>query len=166
MWLQSVDALTDVLLSSEQYMQVQDQPAQMWNPAQAALQKIPPMQMPMKQQPFYMAAQDPLKLYEQQLQAPAQPQLSNMDKKMKYPDFYWETPYRMGDGLTVMADRMKRPPPGGVCAEQEAPAGPRGPPFEVSGRLDGERGDSVLSCFSCSVCVDQALKTDVGVGQR
>ena len=32
-----------------QYMQVQDQPAQMWNQAQAALQKISPMQMSMKQ---------------------------------------------------------------------------------------------------------------------
>uniref|UniRef100_A0A8D0ASK2 Nonsense-mediated mRNA decay factor n=1 Tax=Sander lucioperca TaxID=283035 RepID=A0A8D0ASK2_SANLU len=116
----------------QQYMQVQDQPAQMWNQAQAALQKIPPMQMSMKQpqqqQPFYMAAQDPLKLYEHQLQ-------SNMDKKIKYPnvkmqDFYWEPSYRMGEGLAVMADRMKRPPPGGICPEQDGPAGPRGPPFE------------------------------------
>uniref|UniRef100_A0AAQ5ZPF0 Nonsense-mediated mRNA decay factor n=1 Tax=Amphiprion ocellaris TaxID=80972 RepID=A0AAQ5ZPF0_AMPOC len=125
----------------QQYMQVQDQPAQMWNQAQAALQKIPTMQMSMKQpqqqqqqqqQAFYMAAQDPLKLYEHQLQPPAQPQLSNMDKKLKYPDvkmqdFYWEPSYRMGDGLAVMADRMKRPPPGGMCSEQD---GPRGPPFE------------------------------------
>jgi len=112
---------------SEQYMQVQDQPAQMWTQAQAALQKLPPMQMSMKQQQtFYMAAQDPLKLYEHQLQPP------NMDKKMKYPDFHWEPPYRMGDGLAMMAERMKRPPPGGLCAEQEGPGGPRGPPFEVS----------------------------------
>uniref|UniRef100_A0A3Q1HBC5 Nonsense-mediated mRNA decay factor n=1 Tax=Acanthochromis polyacanthus TaxID=80966 RepID=A0A3Q1HBC5_9TELE len=129
---------------SEQYMQVQDQPAQMWNQAQAALQKIPTLQMSMKQpqqqqqqQAFYMAAQDPLKLYEHQLQSPAQPQLSNMDKKLKYPDvkmqdFYWEPSYRMGDGLAVMADRMKRPLPGGMCSEQDGPAGPRGQPFEVS----------------------------------
>ncbi|KAM4551909.1 nonsense-mediated mRNA decay factor SMG7 isoform 2-T2 [Odontesthes bonariensis] len=114
-----------------QYMQVQDQPAQMWTQAQAALQKLPPMQMSMKQQQqaFYMAAQDPLKLYEHQLQPP------NMDKKMKYPDikmqdFHWEPPYRMGDGLAMMAERMKRPPPGGICAEQEVPVGSRGPPFE------------------------------------
>lgn len=125
-----------------QYMQVQDQPAQMWNQAQAALQKISPMQMSMKQpqqpqqqQAFYMAAQDPLKLYEHQLQP--QQQLSNMDKKMKYPnvkmqDFYWEPSYRIGDGLAVMADRMKRPPPGGICPEQDPSSGPRGPPFEVS----------------------------------
>ncbi|TKS79268.1 Protein SMG7 EST1-like protein C SMG-7 -like protein [Collichthys lucidus] len=113
------------------------QPAQMWNQAQAALQKISPMQMSMKQpqqQAFYMAAQDPLKLYEQ-LQASAQPPLPNMDKKMKYPnvkvsDYYWEPSYRIGDGLAVMADRMKRPPPGGICPEQDPSAGPRGPPFE------------------------------------
>ncbi|KAI3374401.1 hypothetical protein L3Q82_005968 [Scortum barcoo] len=126
----------------QQYMQVQDQPAQMWNQAQASLQKMSPMQMSMKQpqqqqqQAFYMAAQDPLKLYEHQLQPPSQPQISNMDKKIKYPsvpkmqDFYWEPSYRLGDGLAVMADRMKRPPPGGICPEQDPSAGPRGPPFE------------------------------------
>lgn len=108
-------------------MQVQDQPAQMWNQAQVALQK---MQMPMKQQQaFYMATQDPLKLYEHQLQPPTQPQLSNMDKKIKYPDvkmqdFYWEPSYRM-------PDRMKRSPPGGICSDQDA-SRPRGAPFEVS----------------------------------
>uniref|UniRef100_A0A3Q3ECX6 Nonsense-mediated mRNA decay factor n=1 Tax=Labrus bergylta TaxID=56723 RepID=A0A3Q3ECX6_9LABR len=112
------------------------QPAQMWNQAQAALQKIPSLQMSMKQpqqqqqqQAFYMAAQDPLKLYEHQLQPPS------MDKKIKYPnvkmqDFYWEPSYRLGEGLAVMADRMKRPPPGGICPEQDPSAGPRGPPFE------------------------------------
>uniref|UniRef100_A0A3P8SEK5 Nonsense-mediated mRNA decay factor n=1 Tax=Amphiprion percula TaxID=161767 RepID=A0A3P8SEK5_AMPPE len=141
----------------QQYMQVQDQPAQMWNQAQAALQKIPTMQMSMKQpqqqqqqqqqQAFYMAAQDPLKLYEHQLQPPAQPQLSNMDKKLKYPDvkmqdFYWEPSYRMGDGLAVMADRMKRPPPSGMCSEQD---GPRGPPFELPNQTRMESGPEVVS---------------------
>uniref|UniRef100_A0A4W6CH11 Nonsense-mediated mRNA decay factor n=1 Tax=Lates calcarifer TaxID=8187 RepID=A0A4W6CH11_LATCA len=110
----------------QQYM---DQPAQMWNQAQA------PQPQQQQQQAFFMAAQDPLKLYEHQLQPPAQPQLSNMDKKLKYPDvkmqdFYWEPSYRMGDSLAVMADRMKRPPPGGICSEQDASTGPRGPPFE------------------------------------
>ncbi|XP_029970452.1 nonsense-mediated mRNA decay factor SMG7 isoform X2 [Salarias fasciatus] len=128
----------------QQYMQVQEQPAQMWTQAQAALQKISPLQMSLKQPQqqqqqqqqaaFYMAAQDPLKLYEHQLPAQQQ-QLSNADKKMKYPDvkmsdFYWEPPYRLGDGPPLMADRMKRPPPGALCSEQEAPVGPRGPPFE------------------------------------
>uniref|UniRef100_A0A8D3DVQ4 Nonsense-mediated mRNA decay factor n=1 Tax=Scophthalmus maximus TaxID=52904 RepID=A0A8D3DVQ4_SCOMX len=110
----------------QQYMQVQDQqPAQMWTQAQAALQKMSPMQMSLKQPQttFYLAPQDPLKLYEHQLQT--QTQLSNVDKKIKYPDvkmqdFYWDPSYRMGDGLSVMADRMKRP-------DQDVP---RGPPFE------------------------------------
>ncbi|XP_036939805.1 protein SMG7 isoform X3 [Acanthopagrus latus] len=139
----------------QQYMQVQDQPAQMWNQAQAALQKISPMQMSMKQpqqpqqqQAFYMAAQDPLKLYEHQLQP--QQQLSNMDKKMKYPnvkmqDFYWEPSYRIGDGLAVMADRMKRPPPGGICPEQDPSSGPRGPPFELPNQTRMESGPEVVS---------------------
>ncbi|XP_030257531.1 nonsense-mediated mRNA decay factor SMG7 isoform X3 [Sparus aurata] len=136
----------------QQYMQVQDQPAQMWSQAQAALQKISPMQMSMKQpqqqQAFYMAAQDPLKLYEHQLQP--QQQLSNMDKKMKYPnvkmqDFYWEPSYRIGDGLAVMADRMKRPPPGGICPEQDPSSGPRGPPFELPNQTRMESGPEVVS---------------------
>uniref|UniRef100_A0AAX7TQJ8 Nonsense-mediated mRNA decay factor n=1 Tax=Astatotilapia calliptera TaxID=8154 RepID=A0AAX7TQJ8_ASTCA len=122
----------------QQYMQVQEQSSHMWNQAQAALQKVSPMQMPIKQpqqqkqqqQAFYMAAQDPLKMYEHQLQSSAQ--VSSMDKKMKYPDvklqdFYWDSSYRIGDSLAVLADRMKRPSPGGICSEQD---GPRGPPFE------------------------------------
>ncbi|XP_060901484.1 nonsense-mediated mRNA decay factor SMG7 isoform X3 [Labrus mixtus] len=135
----------------QQYMQVQDQPAQMWNQAQAALQKIPSLQMSMKQpqqqqqQAFYMAAQDPLKLYEHQLQPPS------MDKKIKYPnvkmqDFYWEPSYRLGEGLAVMADRMKRPPPGGICPEQDPSAGPRGPPFEqLPNQTRMESGPEVVS---------------------
>ncbi|KAM3605296.1 uncharacterized protein V6R79_023635 [Siganus canaliculatus] len=125
----------------QQFMQVQEQPAQMWTQAQAALQKMSPLQMPLKQQQqqqqtFYMAPPDPLKLYEHQLQTPSQPQLAPVDKKIKYPnvkvqDFYWDPSYRLGDGLAVMADRMKRPPPGGLCPEQDPSAGPRGPPFEV-----------------------------------
>lgn len=118
-------------------MQVQDQPAQLWNQAPAALQKISPMQMPMKQPPqqqqaFYMASQDPLKLYEHQLQPPSQ---TPLDKKIKYPnvkmqDFYWEPSFRM-------SDRMKRPLPGGICPEQDPSGGPRGPPFEVSCPQEG-----------------------------
>ncbi|KAM6989392.1 nonsense-mediated mRNA decay factor SMG7 isoform 1-T1 [Tautogolabrus adspersus] len=133
----------------QQYMQVQDQPAQMWNQAQAALQKIPSLQMSMKQpqqqQAFFMAAQDPLKLYEHQLQPPS------MDKKIKYPnvkmqDFYWEPSYRLGEGLAVMADRMKRPPPGGICPEQDPSAGPRGPPFEqLPNQTRMESGPEVIS---------------------
>lgn len=118
-------------------MQVQEQPAQMWNQAQAALQKISPMQMmkqPSQNTPptFYMAPQEPLKMYEQQLQPPAQPPLAAIDKKMKFPnmkmqDFYWEPSYRMGD-------RMKR-----LCPE-DAPAGPRGLSFEVRSREGNKAG--------------------------
>ncbi|XP_045897763.1 protein SMG7-like, partial [Micropterus dolomieu] len=89
-----------------------------------------------------MAAQDPLKLYEHQLQPP------NMDKKIKYPnmqDFYWEPSYRIGDGLAVMADRIKRPPPGGICSEQDPSAGPRGPPFELPNQTRMENGPEVIS---------------------
>lgn len=120
-------------------MQVQDQPA-LWSQSQAALQKLSPLQMSMKQQQqFFMVDPDALKLYEQQLPGP-QPHISNMDKKMKFPDvkmqdFYWEPSYRMdrmGEGLALMAERMKRAPPAGMCAELEGPAGPRGPSFEVS----------------------------------
>nr|XP_046264049.1 protein SMG7 isoform X2 [Scatophagus argus] len=141
----------------QQYLQVQDQPAQLWNQAQAALQKISPMQVskqqpqqPQQQQAFYMAAQDPLKLYEHQLQPPGQPQLSSIDKKLKYPnvklqDFYWEPSYRIGDGLAVMADRMKRPPPGGICPDQDPSTGPRGPPFELPNQTRMESGPEVVS---------------------
>ncbi|XP_035988795.1 protein SMG7-like isoform X2 [Fundulus heteroclitus] len=122
----------------QQYMQ--EQPAAVWNQSQAALQKMSPLQMSMKQQQqpaFFLGAQDPLKLYEQQLQPPG-PQMSSMDKKMKFPDvkrqdFYWEPSYRMdrmGEGLAMMAERMKRPPPAGMCAEQDVPAGPRGATYE------------------------------------
>ncbi|CAJ1073101.1 nonsense-mediated mRNA decay factor SMG7 isoform X8 [Xyrichtys novacula] len=135
----------------QQYMQVQDQPAQMWTQAQAALQKIPSIQMSMKQsqqsqpqQTFYMAGQDPLKLYEHQLQTP------NMDKKIKFPnmkmqDFYWDPSYRGGEGLAVMADRMKRPPPGGLGPDQDPSAGPRGPLFELPNQTRMESGPEVVS---------------------
>lgn len=141
----------------QQYMQVQEQSTHMWNQAQAALQKVSPMQMPIKQpqqqkqqqqQAFYMAAQDPLKMYEHQLQSSAQ--VSSMDKKMKYPDvklqdFYWDSPYRIGDSLAVLADRMKRPSPGGICSEQDGPVGPRGPPFELPNQTRVDSGPEVIS---------------------
>lgn len=118
-------------------MQVQDQPAQMWNQAQAALSKIPPLQMSMKQtqhppQTFFM---DPLKLYEHQMASPGQPPLSSIEKKAKFPnakmhDFYWEPSYQMGDGPSVLSERMKSPV--AVCPKQDSSPGSRGPPFEVS----------------------------------
>lgn len=128
-----------MVVFSEQFMQVQDQPTKMWS--QAALQKMPPMQVSPKQQPpFFMPHQESLKLFE------PPPQLSSVDNKfsdVKMPDFPWE-PW--------MSDmRMKRPPPGVVCADQEALVGPRGPPFEVSCRgLGWEGGGAVTSCCSAS----------------
>lgn len=123
-----------------QFMQVQDQPAQMWNQAQAALSKISPQQMSMKQtqppqQTFYMAPPETLKLYEHQMASPGQPPLSNLEKKAKFPnvkmpDFYWEPSYQMGDSPAVLSDRMKSPV--AACPKQDSSAGPRGPPFEVS----------------------------------
>ncbi|XP_053185457.1 LOW QUALITY PROTEIN: nonsense-mediated mRNA decay factor SMG7 [Scomber japonicus] len=157
----------------QQYMQVQDQQTQLWS--QAALQKLPSLQLSLKQQQqqqsFYMAPQDPLKLYEHQLQGPAvpppphavpppphaqpppphaqpPPALASMEKKLKYPDvkvqdFYWEPSYRMGEGLAVM-DRMKRPG-GAMCSEQDAAAGPRGPPFELPNQARMEGVPEVVS---------------------
>uniref|UniRef100_A0A3P9Q277 Nonsense-mediated mRNA decay factor n=1 Tax=Poecilia reticulata TaxID=8081 RepID=A0A3P9Q277_POERE len=131
----------------QQFMQVQDQPA-MWSAPPAALQKLSPLQMSMKQQQFFMGAPDSLKLYEQQLPGP-QTHVSNMDKKMKFPDvkmqdFYWEPSYRMdrmGEGLALMAERMKRAPPAGMCVEPEGPAGPRGPAYELpsQSRMDSSQ---------------------------
>lgn len=133
----------------QQYMQVQEQPAAMWNQSQKMMSLKQPQQQ-QQQQAFFMGSQDPLKLYE--LQGPAQPHIS-MDKKMKFPDvkvpdFYWEPSYRMermGEGLAMMAERMKRPPPGGMCAEQEAPAGPRGAPFELPNQSRMESSQEVGS---------------------
>lgn len=149
-----VRKVSDFSSSPNQYMQVSEQAGQMWSQhqAQSAMQKMP-MQMPVKQsqqQPYYMPPQDPLKLFEHQLQSvPMQPPQSSqqqqhqqqptMDKKMKYPDvkmqdFYWEPPYRMGDNRSMMGERMgaKRPPVG-FCPDHENMS--RGPPFEVSGLL-------------------------------
>ncbi|KAM9845158.1 nonsense-mediated mRNA decay factor SMG7 isoform 2-T2 [Aulostomus maculatus] len=120
----------------QQYMQVQEQQPQMWSQAQAALQKMPPMQMPLKQQQtFFMSPQESLKLYEHQLQPP----LSTMDKKMKYPDvkmqdFYWEPSYR-----------VKRPLPGTIGSDQDAATGPRGLPFELPNQTRMDSGPEVVS---------------------
>lgn len=128
------------VLCHQQFVQVQDQPAQMWNQAQAALSKAPALPMSLKQtqhpqQAYFMAPQDPLKLYEPQMGSPGQPPLPNMDKKAKFPnvtmqDFYWEPSYQMGDGHAVLSERMRSPV--AVCPKQDPSAGPRGPPFEVS----------------------------------
>ncbi|XP_054623814.1 nonsense-mediated mRNA decay factor SMG7 isoform X3 [Dunckerocampus dactyliophorus] len=102
------------------FLQLQDQ--QMWSQNQAALQKIPAIPMSLKQQQFYLAPQDPVKVYDHQLA----PQTATMDKKMKFPP-YWDPSFRVGDGPAAMVDRIKRPQI--ACPEQDV-GGPRGPPFE------------------------------------
>lgn len=133
----------------------------MWNQAQAALSKAPPLQMALKQtqQPYFMAPQDPLKLYEPQMGSPGQGPLSSIEKKTKFPsvtmqDFYWEPAYQMGEGHSVLSERMKSPV--AVCPKAQDPSpGPRGPPFEVSwaaGSGGGREGVLLLllGFFSCS----------------
>ncbi|XP_056334117.1 nonsense-mediated mRNA decay factor SMG7 isoform X2 [Danio aesculapii] len=116
----------------QSYMQVPEQPGQMWNQhqTQPGMQKMP-MQMPVKQ-PFFMPTQDPMKLFEHPMSM--QPPQPSMDKKMKFPevkvqDFYWDPPYHMaGEGRSAMTDRMGKRQPGVFCSDQENM--PRGPPYE------------------------------------
>uniref|UniRef100_A0A8C2F3K5 Nonsense-mediated mRNA decay factor n=1 Tax=Cyprinus carpio TaxID=7962 RepID=A0A8C2F3K5_CYPCA len=124
----------DFILSLQSYMQVPEQPGQMWNQhqTQPTMQKMP-MQMPVKQ-PFFMPTQDPMKLFEHPMSM--QPPQPSMDKKMKFPevkmqDFYWEPSYHMGgEGRSGMGDRMGKRQPGVFCPDQENMS--RGPPYEVS----------------------------------
>ncbi|XP_059419432.1 nonsense-mediated mRNA decay factor SMG7 isoform X2 [Carassius carassius] len=116
----------------QSYMQVPEQPGQMWNQhqTQPTMQKMP-MQMPVKQ-PFFMPTQDPMKLFDHPMSM--QPPQPSMDKKMKFPevkmqDFYWEPSYHMGgEGRSGMGDRMSKRQPGVFCPDQENM--PRGPPYE------------------------------------
>ncbi|XP_052475147.1 nonsense-mediated mRNA decay factor SMG7 isoform X1 [Carassius gibelio] len=116
----------------QSYMQVPEQPGQMWNQhqTQPTMQKMP-MQIPVKQ-PFFMPSQDPMKLFEHPMSM--QPPQPSMDKKMKFPevkmqDFYWEPSYHMGgEGRSGMGDRMSKRQPGVFCPDQENM--PRGPPYE------------------------------------
>ncbi|KAJ8274536.1 hypothetical protein COCON_G00091610 [Conger conger] len=125
----------------QQYMQVPEQSAQLWNQHQTAasgVQKMP-MQMPVKQ-PFFMPPQDPLKLFEHpHSQVPLQaPPTANMDKKMKFPevkvqDFYWDPPYRMTDSRSMMghqmaSERLVKRQPGVFCPGQDSSQ--RGPSYE------------------------------------
>ncbi|KAI5103912.1 protein SMG7 isoform X1, partial [Silurus meridionalis] len=116
------------------YMPVSEQAGQMWSQHQAPA-SIPKMPMPVKP-PFFMPAQDHMKLFEHSMPPPAvsmQPPQPSMDKKMnfqemKMQDFYWEPPYRMTENRSSMGDRMGKHQPGVFCAEQENT--PRGPPYE------------------------------------
>ncbi|XP_027550546.1 protein SMG7 isoform X6 [Neopelma chrysocephalum] len=94
-----------------QYPQT-DSSKQLWNPpqVQGSLGKI----MPVKQ-PYYLQAQDPLKLFEQSLQPPVMQQ-QPLEKKMKpfpmepynqnpsevkVPEYYWDSSYGMADNRVV-----------------------------------------------------------------
>nr|XP_009937869.1 PREDICTED: protein SMG7 isoform X2 [Opisthocomus hoazin] len=98
----------------QQYPQT-DSSKQLWNPpqVQGSLGKI----MPVKQ-PYYLQAQDPLKLFEQSLQPPVMQQ-QPLEKKMKpfpmepynqnpsevkVPEYYWDSSYGMADNR-VMAQQ-------------------------------------------------------------
>lgn len=121
-----------------QYIQVSEPSGQLWN--QHQLQpSFRKMQIPVKQ-PFFMPAQDPLKLFENPLQpVPLQPpQTSSLDKKMTFPDpvkdFYWESAYRMTDNQSMMShqvagDRPIKRQAGVFCPDQDN--GSRIPSFEV-----------------------------------
>ncbi|XP_043346996.1 protein SMG7 isoform X5 [Dermochelys coriacea] len=118
----------------QQYPQA-DSSKHLWNPpqVQGPLGKI----MPVKQ-PYYLQAQDPLKLFEQSLQPPVMQQ-QPLEKKMKpfpmepynhnpsevkMPEFYWDSSYGMADNRVVMAqqanmDRRGKRPQGIFRPEQD-----------------------------------------------
>ncbi|KAJ8270243.1 hypothetical protein GJAV_G00112040 [Gymnothorax javanicus] len=140
----------------QQYMQVSEQSAQMWNQHQnpaAGVQKMP-MQMPVKQ-PFFMPQQDPLKLFDHPLPPVALqgPPSTTMDKKMKFPevkvqDFYWDPPYRMTDNRPMMGhqmggERLVKRQPGVYCPGQDS--NPRGPSFELPNQSRLERAPEQTS---------------------
>ncbi|XP_061653350.1 nonsense-mediated mRNA decay factor SMG7 isoform X1 [Phyllopteryx taeniolatus] len=96
------------------------QDPQLWSPSQALLQKLPASVhiQSLKPQAFYLAPQDAIKVYEQQM---APPHASTVDKKMKFPPYWDPSSFRPTD------DRMKRPPP-----PEQDPTGPRGRTFDDS----------------------------------
>ncbi|KAM7162140.1 nonsense-mediated mRNA decay factor SMG7 isoform 2-T3 [Macrochelys suwanniensis] len=118
----------------QQYPQA-DSSKHLWNPpqVQGPLGKI----MPVKQ-PYYLRAQDPLKLFEQSLQPPVMQQ-QPLEKKMKpfpmepynhnpsevkMPEFYWDSSYGIADNRVVMAqqanmDRRGKRPQGVFRPEQD-----------------------------------------------
>ncbi|XP_015491152.1 protein SMG7 isoform X8 [Parus major] len=117
----------------QQYPQT-DSSKQLWNPpqVQGSLGKI----MSVKQ-PYYLQAQDPLKLFEQSLQPPVMQQ-QPLEKKMKpfpmepynqnpsevkVPEYYWDSSYGMTDNrvITQQSNMDRRGKRQGVfCSEQDA----------------------------------------------
>ncbi|KAM4895843.1 nonsense-mediated mRNA decay factor SMG7 isoform 3-T4 [Sylvia borin] len=117
----------------QQYPQT-DSSKQLWNPpqVQGSLGKI----MSVKQ-PYYLQAQDPLKLFEQSLQPPVMQQ-QPLEKKMKpfpmepynqnpsevkVPEYYWDSSYGMSDNrvMTQQSNMDRRGKRQGVFhSEQDA----------------------------------------------
>uniref|UniRef100_A0A4W4EDL0 Nonsense-mediated mRNA decay factor n=1 Tax=Electrophorus electricus TaxID=8005 RepID=A0A4W4EDL0_ELEEL len=125
------------------YMPVSEPAGQMWSQHHAP-PSMPKMPMPVKQ-PFFMSGPDHMKLFDHSMPTavPMQAPQATMDKKLNFPevkmqDFYWEAPYRMGEGRGGMNERMAKHQPAVFCPDQETT--PRGPPYELSNqsRLDSE----------------------------
>ncbi|KAK2860993.1 hypothetical protein Q7C36_005159 [Tachysurus vachellii] len=131
----------------QSYMPVSEQAGQMWSQHQApsSMSKMP---MSVKQ-PFFMPAQDHMKLFEHPIPPTMslQPPQPSMDKKMnfqevKMPDFFWDPPYRMTENRGSLADRMGKHQPGVFCPEQENT--PRAPSYELSSQSRLDSGSEVM----------------------
>ncbi|XP_027012748.2 nonsense-mediated mRNA decay factor SMG7 isoform X3 [Tachysurus fulvidraco] len=131
----------------QSYMPVSEQAGQMWSQHQApsSMSKMP---MTVKQ-PFFMPAQDHMKLFEHPIPPTMslQPPQPSMEKKMnfqevKMPDFFWDPPYRMTENRGSLADRMGKHQPGVFCPEQENT--PRAPPYELSSQSRLDSGSEVM----------------------
>uniref|UniRef100_A0A8C5X7C7 Nonsense-mediated mRNA decay factor n=1 Tax=Malurus cyaneus samueli TaxID=2593467 RepID=A0A8C5X7C7_9PASS len=154
----------------QQYPQT-DSSKQLWNPpqVQGSLGKI----MPVKQ-PYYLQAQDPLKLFEQSLQPPVMQQ-QPLEKKMKpfpmepynqnpsevkVPEYYWDSSYGMTDNRVMaqqsnMDRRGKRQ--GVFRSEQDAVSRMT---FEVRSVLQVGKTEALVFLTSCEVSVFQESQSD------
>ncbi|XP_076828425.1 nonsense-mediated mRNA decay factor SMG7 isoform X3 [Brachyhypopomus gauderio] len=124
------------------YMPVSEPSGQMWSHHQAP-PSIP--KMPMPKQSFFMSGPDHMKLFDHSMPTAVSVQAPQaaMDKKLNFPevkmqDFYWEAPYRMGEGRGGVGERMSKHQSGVFCPDQDST--PRGPAYELSSqsRLDSE----------------------------
>ncbi|XP_076828423.1 nonsense-mediated mRNA decay factor SMG7 isoform X1 [Brachyhypopomus gauderio] len=114
------------------YMPVSEPSGQMWSHHQAP-PSIP--KMPMPKQSFFMSGPDHMKLFDHSMPTAVSVQAPQaaMDKKLNFPevkmqDFYWEAPYRMGEGRGGVGERMSKHQSGVFCPDQDST--PRGPAYE------------------------------------
>ncbi|XP_023255314.1 protein SMG7 [Seriola lalandi dorsalis] len=88
-----------------------------------------PQAQPPSQQALQQSVQLQVQAMSQQQQSPTKPvQQVGMGKSPPHHPGLQQV--RSHDPHQVSHLWMKRPPPGGICSEQDASAGPRGPPFE------------------------------------